>query len=193
MLTFAVLDRIEQRLKALDMTPRAASLAAGQSPDLIRNWQRARAEGRPFSGKLNSIAALAPVLAVTPEWLIGDAPLSILADQATPYTPRPVNPGTALDAHLAPETPHRCTFKCGRAAPWLGVLAGDLLVIDMRTPPLAGDTVVANVVTGNRAETRILRYLPPHLTSGDPSEAPICEDDARIQGAVVALARGPGL
>jgi hypothetical protein len=123
---------------------------------------------------------------------MGDAPLPILSDQATPYTPRPVPPGMALDAHLAPDTSHRCTLKAGRA-PWLGVLAGDLLVIDMRTPPNAGDTVVANILSGNRAETRILRYLPPHLTSGDPAETPIPEAEARIQGAVVALARGPGL
>jgi len=193
MLTFAILDRIEQRLRALDLSPRAASLAAGQSGELIRNWQRQRADGRPFSGKLPSVVALAPVLKVTPEWLLGEVPLSILADQATPYIPRPVMPGTPLDAHLAPSISHRQTLRADRGAPWLGVLAGDMLVIDMSNHARAGDTVVANILNGNRAETRILRYLPPHLTSGDPGEALIPEANCRIQGPVVALARGPGL
>lgn len=116
-----------------------------------------------------------------------------LADQATPYTARPFQVGQTLDAYLAPKTRHRATFVASVAAPWLGILKGDILVIDMRNPARAGDTVLAAVMDGDFRETRILRYIPPFLSSGAPTEPLIAETDVRIQGAIVALARGPGL
>lgn len=60
-----LLDRIEKRLKFLDMKPATASLAAGLSKDAIRNLQRGTTRGM----QTESIAALAPVLKTSIEWL----------------------------------------------------------------------------------------------------------------------------
>ena len=101
--------------------------------------------------------------------------------------------GDSLDGYLAPSIPRRQTFVARTGALWLGVLAGDLLVIDVKTAPRPGQTVLASIADGNTAETRILRYLPPLLLDGDPTHEPIPVSDAFVVGPIVALARGPGL
>lgn len=58
--------RIEQRLHALDITPRAASIKAGGSPDLIRGLLRGRQ--RNFRG--DNLSKLAEVLGVSANWLL---------------------------------------------------------------------------------------------------------------------------
>lgn len=139
---------------------------------------------------------------VTPEWLLfgrsspKTEPREIepeLHDQAAPWTPPPVRQDDTLDAYLAPGVRRRQTFIARTGAQWLGVLAGDVLVIDVKTPPRTGQTVLASVTDGDTAETRILRYVPPVLLDGDPAAPPIPLDQAFVMGPVVALARGPGL
>ncbi|MCW1932637.1 helix-turn-helix domain-containing protein [Pararhodobacter zhoushanensis] len=125
--------------------------------------------------------------------LLGAAEPAGLAEQVVPYTSRSMSQETTLDAYLAPKTRHRAMFMTKTGEPLLGILPGDVLVIDMRNPPRPGNTVLAAVISGDTSETRILRYAPPFLLSGDPTEDPISEADARIQGAVVAVARGHGL
>jgi hypothetical protein len=73
----AVLERIEARLKVLNMTENAASLAAGK-PDAIRNLRRGVQSGARKGISTATLAALAPVLKSSVEWLLTgrNAPIS---------------------------------------------------------------------------------------------------------------------
>ena len=193
MLSFAILDRIEEQLSELGISASRASIDSGNSRDLIRNWQRARDQDRSFPGKLAQLDAIAKVLNVPIEWLLNGTPPGGFADDATPYTPRPVPAGVTLDSYLAPNVRQRLTWRTSSPALWLGILAGDLLVIDMHAAPKTGETVLAAILDGDTTQTRLMRYVPPFLISGDPAEAPIPSGDFRIQGPVVGIARGPGL
>jgi hypothetical protein len=64
-----VLERIEARLKILQMTENAASLAAGK-PDAIRNLRRGVHTGSRKGISTATLAALAPVLKTSVEWLL---------------------------------------------------------------------------------------------------------------------------
>lgn len=59
-----ILERIEERLRVLDITANAAGIASGQGKDLIRDWRRSK--GLP---RIDSLIRLAPVLKTTPQWL----------------------------------------------------------------------------------------------------------------------------
>jgi hypothetical protein len=65
----AVHKRILKRLKATGQTANGASEAAGK-PDAIRNLKRAVEEGARTGISTATLAALAPVLKTTPEWLM---------------------------------------------------------------------------------------------------------------------------
>lgn len=70
-----VLERIDRRLAAVNLTESAASKKAGLSDSTIRNWRRVveknpRKKGGATSGTL---AALAPVLKTTVAWLLEEA------------------------------------------------------------------------------------------------------------------------
>ena len=58
--------RIEERLKEVGKTPRAASIEAGGSPDLIRNITR----GKSKAPRGANLTRLADVLGVSAEWLM---------------------------------------------------------------------------------------------------------------------------
>ena len=66
----AIYARIMSRLKATEQSASGASKKAGK-PDAIRNMQRSIAGERSRSGiSSTTIAALAPVLECSPEWLL---------------------------------------------------------------------------------------------------------------------------
>ena len=65
----AILRRIEHRLEVLGLSASAASLAAGK-PDAIRNIRRAVASGTRKGVSTVTIAALAPALKTSPQWLL---------------------------------------------------------------------------------------------------------------------------
>lgn len=72
----AILHRIDQRLTALDLTPRAASKQAGLSADAIRNIERGVESGKTKGASTHTISQLAPVLGVSAGWLLtGDGEL----------------------------------------------------------------------------------------------------------------------
>ena len=64
-----VLARIESRLKALDLSAHAASLAA-KRPDAIRNLKRAVTNNDRGGITTQTLTALAPVLKTTAAWLL---------------------------------------------------------------------------------------------------------------------------
>jgi phage repressor protein C with HTH and peptisase S24 domain len=78
-----IIKRIDHRLKAVGMTANKASKEAGK-PDAIRNLKRAAADGNRQGATTTTIAALAPVLKTTVQWLLeGQGPEDITADVGT--------------------------------------------------------------------------------------------------------------
>ena len=64
-----VLERVESRLKALNMSAHAASMAA-KKPDAVRNLRRAVQNGERRGITTDTLSALAPVLQTTASWLM---------------------------------------------------------------------------------------------------------------------------
>lgn len=71
-----ILSRVDQRLDALNLSSTAASLKAGLSRDAIRNMRRSVDNKASAGVSTKTIAALAPVLETTVEWLLVGAPKS---------------------------------------------------------------------------------------------------------------------
>lgn len=65
--------RIDSRLKQLNLTARAASIAAGGGPDVIRDIKRASARGRVGRATPEIEAGLCRVLGVSPDFFTTDA------------------------------------------------------------------------------------------------------------------------
>jgi hypothetical protein len=66
-----VLNRIDAVAAPRNLSDRELSLAAGGSPDLIRNWRRAVKEGKEARGaRPRSIEAIARELGVSGDWLM---------------------------------------------------------------------------------------------------------------------------
>ena len=68
-----ILGRIQSRLDTLGMSADRASKLA-KKPDAIRNMKRALKEGNRDGISTTTLGALAPVLGVSPEWLISGKP-----------------------------------------------------------------------------------------------------------------------
>lgn len=66
----SISSRIEKRLAEMNLSPRAASLAASLSADAIRNIQRAERDNKPYDPKAGTLAKLAVVLHTSEEWLL---------------------------------------------------------------------------------------------------------------------------
>lgn len=84
----AILYRVEERLDALGLNARQASVAAGK-PDAINNMRQGVKKGRT-GVSLETLEALAPVLQTTVAWLAGET------DEAPPTSasPQPSQPVT---------------------------------------------------------------------------------------------------
>jgi phage repressor protein C with HTH and peptisase S24 domain len=68
--TEALAHRIEERLGALGLTPRAASLRIRGNPDALRNILRAARKGEVYNPRADTLSAVASALETTPEWLL---------------------------------------------------------------------------------------------------------------------------
>lgn len=197
-------DTFIEGLRALfaahpELKPATISAAAGMNKSAIRKML----EGQVASPRFASIIAIADAIGLSAEDIIAQRfdgletaeqapkPPMELSEQVTAYVPQTIASETTLDAVLAPQVRSRAMVRVNVGAPGFGILAGDLLVIDMRSEPRAGDIVLGAVMDGDFRETRILRYLPPVLISDIPTEPPIPEATVRIQGGIVAVARGP--
>lgn len=66
-----VLDRIDERLKAMGLKESKAATLAGLSDSAIRNIRRAVKDGKENQGiSIKTLEKLAPVLDTTPGWLL---------------------------------------------------------------------------------------------------------------------------
>ena len=89
-----ILGRINQRMRDLNLSERAAARAAGLSPAHIRTMRRQHAEGKQHGASVRTITGLARALRTTPEWLLFGA------GQAE-ATGGVAQDGTARGLHLA--------------------------------------------------------------------------------------------
>lgn len=83
-----VLRRIEERLKLLGLSADKASKLAGK-PDAIRNLKRAVKDGGRKGVSTDTLKALAPVLGVTPGWLIGEQPDDVRSEDVAASLDKP--------------------------------------------------------------------------------------------------------
>lgn len=112
-MTETLADRIRQRLAALNISARAASLAAGGSDSTVRNIL----DGKSTHPRTDTIEALARVLQVTPSWLTsGDV-----------SQPEPAAPALPPNARPAPDLPLPANFNLPRDLPALGTAAASEL------------------------------------------------------------------
>lgn len=65
-----VAERVERRLKAVGLSPRAASLKAGLSADAIRSLRRLSEDDPAATPRGRTLQKLAPVLQTSVEWLL---------------------------------------------------------------------------------------------------------------------------
>lgn len=88
-----ILRRIDRRLQRLEISDRAASLAAGLSASQIRTMRRQYRSGLQHGASIRTIAKLAVALRTTPEWLLsGTGAEEPAANGASPV----VDAGTGL-------------------------------------------------------------------------------------------------
>lgn len=123
----------------------------------------------------------------------------IAATEAEPFAPGPEDPHRAavqaLTAGRNTADPWRLT---SRALDAVGLLPGDVVIVDVAAPPRSGDVVRAEVYDWQRGKTEsVFRiYEAPILTpaSSDPiASRPYLIDDqtVMIKGVVVAMLRLP--
>lgn len=94
-----VLKRIEQRLKALDLSADKASRLA-KKPDAIRNLKRAVKEGGRKGLSTDTLRALAPVLRVTPAWLLGEEPEDVRSEDVAAGLDKPPGPTVKIKGYV---------------------------------------------------------------------------------------------
>lgn len=83
----------------------------------------------------------------------------------------PISPSDPITG-LSRSAKHAATYEITRPSPSLGLLAGDVLVVDLGQPPQSGDLILIGVTdpTGTEAITLIRRYVPPYAISANASE-----------------------
>ena len=135
-----VLKRIEQRLKAVELSADAASKQAGK-PDAIRNLRRAARKGSRGGLHTQTIDALAPVLRTTAAWLLeGKGPRD---------TPEGAAPTLTV--------PVKGYVGAGAEAHYYAVAQGDL--DDVAAPAGATDHTVAVEIRGESLGPLFDRWL----------------------------------
>ena len=91
-------------------------------------------------------------------------------DAALPWTPPPTQRdavATVVTA-LAPTALNPGTFQMSRAIPELGLLRGDIIIVDRKRLPVAGEVALANAQTDDGPMSTVVgRYLPPLLFTAE--------------------------
>lgn len=187
-MSYAILDRILQKLKDLGMSPRDASISSGHSADLIRNWQRARREGRPFPGKAHMLASLAPVLGVTPEWLMqGD--LREMAEDAEPFAMPEDICTPAMLSRIAPGARHLQTFVSSTSA---AIIGGALLLAIKQMASAQLDTADSTLKSAQLLE-KMLRTLDTMKPRPEQAQAQAQGAPAGDRNRVIKTYRGKAI
>lgn len=181
-------SRVRERLKALNKTPRAASVDAGLHPDTIRNVLRERS----VKPRADSLAKLARALECSVDWLI---------DPVAPAWSEP----QPLGLWETPEPPPRAEMP--RDVPVLGTAAGsargafqlDTAPIDyVRRPPGIGASrdIYALYVVGSSMSPRFEEGELIYVSERRPARVgdyvvvqTVGRDDGAVQAYVKRLCR----
>jgi transcriptional regulator with XRE-family HTH domain len=203
------LDTFAARLKVArertGLSARALSGMAGLGPNAVTEM-----ESNPLrSPRLEHAAALARALGVSLTYLAfgteEEPGRAGLAEDAAPWQParngerpRQAEDLDRLRRTLAPHSSSTATFVLKSDAAGFNLERGDVLVVDLKGAPKAGDLVLATVADLERgsAATVLRRYLPPYLAApaGSTTQDPgLMADGVRttIMGKIVASFRAP--
>ncbi|MGF7053963.1 transcriptional regulator with XRE-family HTH domain [Bosea sp. OAE752] len=184
-----IVDRIEQALLAKGLTPRAASLAAGMSPDAIRGIMR----NPDSSPTVDTTRKLAGALSVSPEWLaygIGDGPgaapeLSVVGVYGYIGAGGSIDTSSAQVAHHEPlfevQVPFplpddALAFQIQGESMWPKYDSGDVIVCSRfadHPGGVIGHTAAVETAEGARYLKRVLQGTKPgfyHLMSYNAPE-----------------------
>ncbi len=94
-----ILSRIERRLKAVKLSPDAASRAAGK-PDAIRNLKRAIRDGGRAGVSTDTLRALAPVLKTSASWLIEGDEADVRSEDVAAGLDKPPGPTVKVKGYV---------------------------------------------------------------------------------------------
>jgi transcriptional regulator with XRE-family HTH domain len=97
-------------------------------------------------------------------------PTGFAEDSARPWSPTATDRAAVAEAihALAPQALNPSTFKVARPIPELGFLAGDILIVDRKRLPEAGELAIANAQTDQGALATVIgRFLPPLLFTAE--------------------------
>lgn len=122
----------------------------------------------PLGIRKDQIMALAGPAA---QYARASAPtLGFAEDAARPWSPAAPQKDAieAAIAALAPMAVNPGTFQMTRHIPELGYLAGDILIVDRKRLPQAGELALANAQTDHGTMCTVVgRYLPPLLFTAE--------------------------
>jgi phage repressor protein C with HTH and peptisase S24 domain len=179
--TEALARRIEERLRALRLTPRAASLRIRGNPDALRNILRAAKKGDTYNPRADTIAAVASALETTPEWLLtGREPESRQAeglyrpppaffdakDQMPVYASAEGGDGALIISTDPIEYVPRPYLLSGVKEAYAILITGESMVpafkpgqkawVDPRLPPMRGEECIFYSINHDKGEERAL-------------------------------------
>jgi plasmid maintenance system antidote protein VapI len=182
-----------QALETSGRSARSVARDAGVPYDRVKNL----VQGKSQSTSVETARKLAHAFGKTLEAFEAQTDTAVetqphgLADQARPFIPRSRSEAETLAGVLAPDSTHTTLWRVRTSAAWLGILSGDVLVIDMKRVATSGEVVLANVEdpTTGEAQTRIGTLTGGRLLSGEPGEGGVPILRVRVQGPVVAVVR----
>jgi SOS-response transcriptional repressor LexA len=198
----SIIARIEKRLTALGLSPRAASVASGMSPDAIRTIRRQHTRGVQKGISTRTAHALAVTLQTTPEWLLSelgpessDTQASRVYSDKLPYH-GVINPGVWIDHYLDgsepepsavppdpryPTSSQFCLLVQGTSVNRIARDGEYLICVDTnlyQTPIRDGDLVIVSVVRPKEG-LRQITARQVH-TVGTATELHAASDDPRF-------------
>lgn len=185
-----VLNRIDQRLRAVKLSATAASKLAKLGEDAIRNMRRAVESGDRKGVSTSTLIALAPVLQTTASWLLegrGDPeePTVRVIGRVGADSSGEVVMTTAHDSwDLVPLAPggspdDSALEVVGHSMPWLARDGSLIYFNSQRTPPtpdMLGYPVVVETEDGRVLVKRLLRGSGPKLYDLESESGPTIHD-----------------
>lgn len=198
--------RLKMAMDAAGIGEKALVKKIGAGGSYVRDILYGRSKN-PQGAKLR---AAADALNVDVDWLLGAGPRELIAKkngggfaepaQASAWTPPERREGDnrpSLDdllRALCPPDARPAYLKASATLPAIGIIAGDLVVIDLKRPPRRGEIVTVQRVDEETASavTVFRRWLDPILVPPEPSLAIEAElgrpEDCR---PVIAVIRAP--
>lgn len=184
----AIRQWIDGILAAQDWSAAELAAKAKVSPSTI---SRLRAEGGATAGNIATIEKIAEAAGVP---IPGESPAprrngGFSENDAAEFKGAPPRIETDVDRGTALMVVNSAALE------HLGVLPGDVIEVDLRAEPTAGDFVVAQIygADGTGARTVIRRFFPPFLVGASSDERyakpRLIDDSVRVAGVIRRILR----